>query len=87
VCPNAGEPFLTKRDVLRHFLSDHQDLDPDQMTFLDPIKVTDGHLNNEEVDEMEEAFTTTQTYNPQAGSRVSSAILLLFQLDRTPELN
>ena len=40
------------------------------MTFLDPIKVTDGHLNNEEVDEMEEASTTTQTYKAQAGSRV-----------------
>jgi len=40
------------------------------MTFLDPIKVTDGHLNNEEIDEMEEASTTTQTHNPQAGSRV-----------------
>jgi len=34
------------------------------MTFLDPIKVTDGHLNNEEDDEMEEASTTTHTYNP-----------------------
>jgi len=33
VCPNAGEPFLTKRDVLRHFLSDHQDLDPDPNDF------------------------------------------------------
>jgi len=40
------------------------------MTFLDPIKVTDGRPNNEEVDEMEEVSTTTQTYNPQAGSRV-----------------
>jgi len=40
------------------------------MTFLDPVKVTDDHLNNEEVDEMEETSTTTQTYNPQAGSRV-----------------
>jgi len=40
------------------------------MTFLDPIKVTDTHLNNEEVDEMEEVSTTTQTYKPQAGWRV-----------------
>ena len=54
-CPNAGKPFPTKRDVLRHLLSEHQDLDPDQMTFLDPIKVTDGPPNYEEVDEMEEA--------------------------------
>ena len=35
-CPNAGQPFLTKRDVLQHLISDHHDLDPDQMTFLDP---------------------------------------------------
>jgi len=62
-CPNACELFLIKRDVLHHFLLDHQALDPNQMTFL----VTDGHLNNEEDDEMEEASTTTQTYNPQAG--------------------
>jgi len=60
-CPNACEPFLTKRDVLCHLLSDHQDLDPYQMTLLDPIKVTDGRLNNEEDDEMEETSTTTQT--------------------------
>jgi len=88
-CPNAGEPFLTKRDVLRHLLSDHQDLDPDQMTFLDPIKVTDGHLNNKEDDEMEEASTTTQTYNPKQAHvpKKPCAILLLSPLARTPELN
>jgi len=67
-CPNVGEPFRTKRDVLQHLLSDHHDFDPDQMTFLDPIKVTDRHLHNEEDDGMEEASTTTQTYTPQAGS-------------------
>jgi len=67
--PNAGEPFHTKRDVLRHLLSDHHDFDPDQMTFLDPVKVMDGHPNNEEDNEMEEASSTTQTYIPQAGSR------------------
>ena len=66
----TGQPFLTKRDVLRHLLSDHQDLDPDQMTFLDPIMVTDRHFTNDEVDEMEDDSTSTQTYNPQAGSRV-----------------
>jgi len=68
-CPNASEPFRTKRDVLQHLLSDHHDFNPDQMTFLDPIKVTDGHLHNEEDNKMEEASTTTQTYTPQAGSR------------------
>jgi len=85
----TGEPFLTKRDVLRNLPSDRQDLDPDQMTFLDSIKLTHDHLNNEEDDEMEEVSTTTQTYNPNQVhvSKNSSAILLLFPLDRTPELN
>jgi len=67
-CPNACQPFLTKRDVLQHLISDHHDLDPDQMTFLDPIKLTDGLLHNGKDEEMEETSTTTQTYTTQAGS-------------------
>ena len=54
---------------MHHLLSDHHDFDPNQMTFLDPVKVMDGHPNNEEDNEMEEASSTTQTYIPQAGSR------------------
>ena len=58
---------------MQHLISDHHDLDPDQLTFLDPIKVTDGLLHNEKDDEMEEASTTTQTYTPQAGSRLQKS--------------
>jgi len=59
------------------------------MTFLNPIKVTDGHLNNEEDDEMEEAsLPPRHTISKQAHvSKKPSAILLLFPLARTPELN
>jgi hypothetical protein len=72
-CPNAGQPFLTKRDVLQHLISDHHDLDPDQMTFLDPIKLTDGLPHNEKDEEMEDTSTTTQTYTTQAGSRLQKS--------------